>query len=304
MNDLVTCASLREQQAIPWRFSQSASNALGTNEEKRLIMELESDGISAEALIAKLEAKLQAALDVRGLRRCQDCRNGILKRDIRDIVISRQPRSATVRGIHGLFCNQCGAIELDENTDSARRYATACDALEFKNRAAEKWRSLNPKHGRPSDGVAYTLWHAMRETWSGYFAPLHMAAWFFTISFSWSRAKYRVHGVNESLHTVKAIWDSDAGVWVAWSADVPGLSTEARTMSELSSKLKNMVPELQAANGLPLRDISLAVLATPFDDQYPTDDGALSEQQIAALRADVEKHFPRGKLISRKELFQ
>lgn len=267
-------------------------------------MKLESDGISTEALIAKLETKLQAALDLRGLRRCQDCRNGILKRDVRDIVISRQPRSAMVRGIHGLFCNQCGAIEFDENTNSSRRYATACNALEYKSRAAEKWRSLNPKHGRPSDGVAYTLWHAMRETWSGYFAPLYMAAWLFTTPFSQSRAKSRAHRVDESLHTVKAIWDSDRSVWVAWSVEVPGLSTEAGTMSELSDKLKNMVPELQAENGLPLRNYVLAVLATPFNDQYPIDDGPLSEQQIEALRADVEKHFPRGKLISRKELFQ
>ena len=269
-----------------------------------MIMKLEPDGISAEALIAKLEAKLQAALDVRGLRRCQDCRNGILKRDVRDIVISRQSRSTMVRGIHGLFCNQCGAIEFDETTDSARRYATACDALDFKSRAAEKWRSLNPKYGCPSEGVAHTLWHAMRETWSGYFAPLYMGAWYLSRPLTRSTAKSRVHGVDESLHTVKAIWDSDAGVWVAWSVDVPGLSTEAGTMSELSSKLKNMVPELQAANGLPLRDISLAVLATPFDDRDPTDDDPLSEQQIAALRADVDKHFPRGKLISRKELFR
>jgi YgiT-type zinc finger domain-containing protein len=68
----------------------------------------ESDGIPAEVVIAKLEAKLQAALDKRGLRRCQYCRLGILKPEVRDVVITREERSAIVRNIAGRFCDQCG----------------------------------------------------------------------------------------------------------------------------------------------------------------------------------------------------
>ncbi len=89
----------------------------------------ESDGIPAEVVIAKLEAKLQAALDKRGLRRCQYCRLGILKPDVRDVVITREERSTIVRNIRGRFCDQCGQIEFDETTDSASRYAVAVNSV-------------------------------------------------------------------------------------------------------------------------------------------------------------------------------
>lgn len=48
---------------------------------------------------------------------------------------------------------------------------------------------------------------------------------------------------------IRAEWDSEAGVWVATSDDVPGLATEAETLEALSTKLQSMVPELLEANG-------------------------------------------------------
>jgi predicted RNase H-like HicB family nuclease len=43
---------------------------------------------------------------------------------------------------------------------------------------------------------------------------------------------------------VNAFWDEEAQVWVADSADVPGLCTEAATVEQLSQKLEVMIPEL------------------------------------------------------------
>jgi len=50
---------------------------------------------------------------------------------------------------------------------------------------------------------------------------------------------------------VKALWDDEAKVWVAESNDVPGLITEADTLSALVQKLKYLIPELLAENGYP-----------------------------------------------------
>jgi len=49
---------------------------------------------------------------------------------------------------------------------------------------------------------------------------------------------------------VQAEWDSEAGVWVATSEDVPGLATEADTIEALTERLRTMIPELLDANGL------------------------------------------------------
>jgi len=50
---------------------------------------------------------------------------------------------------------------------------------------------------------------------------------------------------------VTALWDAEAGVWVAESAQVPGLITEAPTMEALMDKLQVLIPELLDANGYP-----------------------------------------------------
>lgn len=56
--------------------------------------------------------------------------------------------------------------------------------------------------------------------------------------------------MGEVLFHVAADWDPEAGVWVATSDDVPGLTTEAPTVEALAEKLRIMIPELLEANQL------------------------------------------------------
>ena len=49
---------------------------------------------------------------------------------------------------------------------------------------------------------------------------------------------------------VRAEWDDEAAVWIATSDDVPGLATESDTLEALVDKLKVMIPELLAENGM------------------------------------------------------
>ena len=50
--------------------------------------------------------------------------------------------------------------------------------------------------------------------------------------------------------------------------------------------------------------MALSKLASDVLPAYELDDGPLTAKQVAALRKDVEKNFPRGKLISRESLFK
>ena len=52
----------------------------------------------------------------------------------------------------------------------------------------------------------------------------------------------------QRTYVVTAVWDDEAGVWVAESDDVPGLVTEAATSDELLRKLRRIVPELLELN--------------------------------------------------------
>ena len=54
---------------------------------------------------------------------------------------------------------------------------------------------------------------------------------------------------HEGVYEVVAQWDKDAGVWVAESADVPGLVAEADSPNKLSEKLRILIPELLELNG-------------------------------------------------------
>ena len=47
---------------------------------------------------------------------------------------------------------------------------------------------------------------------------------------------------------VRALWDDEAGVWVATSEDLPGLIVEAETTDELESELKCLIPQLFIEN--------------------------------------------------------
>ena len=63
---------------------------------------------------------------------------------------------------------------------------------------------------------------------------------------------------------VTAFWDPEASVWVAESADVPGLVTEADTVEHLIAKLRVMVPELLEVNGAlaaDVKDVSIRLVA-------------------------------------------
>jgi len=66
---------------------------------------------------------------------CANCENGHLHKEVRDVTITRQKLSATVKKIAGAFCDHCDEIEFDDTTDSAQRYAEAGDRLVLQNRA-------------------------------------------------------------------------------------------------------------------------------------------------------------------------
>jgi predicted RNase H-like HicB family nuclease len=51
------------------------------------------------------------------------------------------------------------------------------------------------------------------------------------------------------VYEIRAQWDSEAGVWVAESEDVPGLVAEADSPNFLVQKLRTLIPELLELNG-------------------------------------------------------
>lgn len=51
------------------------------------------------------------------------------------------------------------------------------------------------------------------------------------------------------VYEIRAQWDSEAGVWVAESEDVPGLVAEADSPNGLVHKLRILIPELLELNG-------------------------------------------------------
>ena len=54
----------------------------------------------------------------------------------------------------------------------------------------------------------------------------------------------------KKVYQVLAQWDSEAGVWVAESDDVPGLAAEAESPNILREKLRVLIPELLELNGV------------------------------------------------------
>jgi predicted RNase H-like HicB family nuclease len=53
------------------------------------------------------------------------------------------------------------------------------------------------------------------------------------------------------VYEIRARWDTEAGVWVAESEDVPGLVAEADSPNVLAQKLRVLIPELLELNGVP-----------------------------------------------------
>ncbi len=54
--------------------------------------------------------------------------------------------------------------------------------------------------------------------------------------------------MNRSI-TIDARWDPEAGVWIATSADVPGLVIEAGTWPAMIEETKLVLPELLQLSG-------------------------------------------------------
>ena len=48
---------------------------------------------------------------------------------------------------------------------------------------------------------------------------------------------------------INALWDTEAGVWVATSDDIRELVTDSKTFEALLKKLRTLVPELMRLNG-------------------------------------------------------
>lgn len=61
------------------------------------------------------------------------------------------------------------------------------------------------------------------------------------------------NALQPGVYEVVAQWDSEAGVWVAESEDVPGLVAEAESPNALADKLRILIPELLELNGVPSR---------------------------------------------------
>lgn len=65
---------------------------------------------------------------------------------------------------------------------------------------------------------------------------------------------------------VRAEWDDEARVWVATSEDVPGLATEDAQLERLIDRLKTLIPELLAANGIQTQaEVPFEVLTRRFE---------------------------------------
>ena len=73
--------------------------------------------------------------------------------------------------------------------------------------------------------------------------------------------------------------------------------------SDLRRTVKALAKELDV-NETQVIHMALSKLASDVLPAYELDDGPITAKQVAALRQDVEKHFPRGKLISRASLFK
>ena len=58
--------------------------------------------------------------------------------------------------------------------------------------------------------------------------------------------------------TIQAQWDTEAGVWLATSKDVPGLIVEADTWPAMISEVQLVLPELLDVSGQGGDKLSLA----------------------------------------------
>ena len=88
-----------------------------------------------------------------------------------------------------------------------------------------------------------------------------------------------------------SVRDPSTNLLVCVVSGVPGLHTQGESIEEVISHLADVLTLVRSEHtgeGRPA---------------YEIDDGPLTPSQIAALKKDVEQHFPRGKLLSRNSLF-
>jgi len=58
-------------------------------------------------------------------------------------------------------------------------------------------------------------------------------------------------------YVVTMTWDNEAGVWIAASTDIPGLTLESGSFDALVERVRFAVPELLMLNGLDNTSITL-----------------------------------------------
>ena len=61
--------------------------------------------------------------------------------------------------------------------------------------------------------------------------------------------------------TINAQWDGEAGVWLATSADAPGLVVEADTWPAMIEEVRLVLPDLLALSGKADQGVSLTFKA-------------------------------------------
>jgi hypothetical protein len=61
--------------------------------------------------------------------------------------------------------------------------------------------------------------------------------------------------------SIQARWDSDAGVWIATSTDIPGLVVEADTWALMIEEVRLVLPDLLDASGRSGESLSLTFKA-------------------------------------------
>ena len=63
------------------------------------------------------------------------------------------------------------------------------------------------------------------------------------------------------VYTVNLIWDTDAGVWIATSEDIPGLVLESESYDSLLERTLQAAPELLSLNNADSKPATLNFLS-------------------------------------------
>jgi len=69
-------------------------------------------------------------------------------------------------------------------------------------------------------------------------------------------------------YVITAKWDIDAGVWIAESADIPGLILESGSLDALMERVRFAIPDLLALNGIEQDTFSVVFKSERHDLVY------------------------------------